>query len=307
MADHDQRLKNLLREFLAELVALMLPDWVGRHDLSAVRWLEQEVFGDPPRGERRELDLVARVGLLQQVEEYREGLIHIEVESGDSVADLRRRMPRYHDYLGYKHELPVLSLAVYLGVGLQGRGWDENEELYWGESLGRTRWPYLGLPALDAVAHVEGENLLGVALSVLMRVDPDRAAWLKARAMQRVATAELTAYRRYLLMECIEAYAPLDGPHLEEFHRLLLTEDFKEARMLAKTSFERGKEEGLVQGERSLIRRLLEAQFGPLSPTASQRLEQLPPERLETLGLDLLQGRSLMEMGLEDPPPSNGE
>src|SRR4051812_9131256 len=118
MADHDQRLKVAVRAFIGELLALRLPDWAERFDLVGIEWLEQEVFPDPPQGERRHIDLVARVRLLQPVRGCREALVHVEVESGDSVSDLRGRMPRYHDFLGYKHNLPVLSLAVYMGVGL---------------------------------------------------------------------------------------------------------------------------------------------------------------------------------------------
>ncbi len=302
MGQHDQRLKALLREFLQELIALLLPAWASRFDLSAVRWLEQEVFVDPPRGERRELDLVAHLGLRQPVGTTGETLIHVEVESGDSVTDLRSRMPGYHDFLGYKHGLPVLSAALYLGVGLQGRGWDQASEEYWEEGLGTTRWPYLGLPALDARTHVEGDNLLGVALSVLMRIGEEESAWLKARAMQRIATSTLTTYQRYLLMECIEAYLPLEGPHLEQFRQLLVTEDFKMARVLGKTSFELGKEEGLTEGQRALLRGLLEKRFGKLSEAARQRLEEVPAARLEELGEALLGASSLAELGLEDAP-----
>ncbi len=44
----------------------------------------------------------------------------------------------------------------------------------------------------------------------------------------------------------------------------------------------------------------LEARFGPLSPSAHERLENLDPERLEALTLALLKARSLQELGLED-------
>lgn len=193
---------------------------------------------------------MARVPLKQPVGPASEARLHLEVESGDGVADLRSRMPRYHDYLHYQHGLPVLSLALYLGVGLDGVGWDGVDESFWEESLGGTRWPYLGLPGLDGLAYVEGDNLLGVAFSALMRVPPDRRAWLKARALQRIAEAELSAYRRFLLMDFVEAYLPLDGPHLDEYRRLLITEEFTMALKIGKTSFEEGMEKGIEKGMR---------------------------------------------------------
>ena len=63
MADHDQRFKSLLKVFFAEFFQVFFPAWADRFDFSRVDWLEQEVFTDPPRGERRSLDLVARLPL----------------------------------------------------------------------------------------------------------------------------------------------------------------------------------------------------------------------------------------------------
>ena len=61
MDDHDQRFKALLREFLPEFFALFFPDWAARFDFAGTEWLEQEAFLDPPGGEKRILDVVAKV------------------------------------------------------------------------------------------------------------------------------------------------------------------------------------------------------------------------------------------------------
>ena len=63
MDDHDQRFKSLLKAFFAEFFQVFFPAWADRFDFSRVDWLEQEVFTDPPRGQRRCLDLVARLPL----------------------------------------------------------------------------------------------------------------------------------------------------------------------------------------------------------------------------------------------------
>src|SRR5947199_6201617 len=63
MADHDQRFKSLLKAFFAEFFRTFFPAWADRFDFPRVAWLEQEIFTDPPRGERRSLDLVARLPL----------------------------------------------------------------------------------------------------------------------------------------------------------------------------------------------------------------------------------------------------
>jgi len=63
--DHDQRFKVLPQEFFAEFFQLFFPDWARRFDFARVTWLDKEVFTDPPQGERRYLDLVARMPVLQ--------------------------------------------------------------------------------------------------------------------------------------------------------------------------------------------------------------------------------------------------
>lgn len=61
MHDHDQRFKTLLKTFLPEFFALFFADWAETFDFSRVEWLDKEVFPDPPQGERRVLDLVAKL------------------------------------------------------------------------------------------------------------------------------------------------------------------------------------------------------------------------------------------------------
>jgi hypothetical protein len=179
-------------------------------------------------------------------------------------------------------------------------GWDEAVEEIWGEPTDRTRWRYVGLPGLDAMRHAQGDNVLAAALSVLMNVAEERKAELKATAMERLARANLTQQRRYTLVEIVEAYLPLHGPHVSDYNHLLLTEKYQMARQLAQTSFEKGQD----SGKKETIRSQLEAWFGPLSEGARQRLEALPPDKLRELSLAMRGAKSLADLGLEDA--SNG-
>src|SRR5207248_9610715 len=65
MEDHDQRMKVLLREFFVEFMRLFFPLWAARFDFSTLSWLDKEIFPDPPRGERRAADLVARLSTVE--------------------------------------------------------------------------------------------------------------------------------------------------------------------------------------------------------------------------------------------------
>ena len=133
---------------------------------------------------------------------------------------LRPRMFRYYKHLRRAHSLPVLPIGLYLRVGLEGVGIDVYEEHFWDLRPVHFEYLYVGLPALDAVEYVQGDNWLGVALSALMRIPKDREGWLGAEALRKIKDAALTDQQRYMLAECVQAYLPLDKAQQREFERL---------------------------------------------------------------------------------------
>jgi hypothetical protein len=305
--DHDQRFKALIREFLREFIRLFFPEWYERFDFDNIEWLDKEIFLDPPLGETRDLDLVAKVRLRQAVASQRHGepdgwiiLIHIEVEADDRLTRLRPRMHDYYKGLRDRHHLPVWSMALYLHVGLEGVGWDVYEEYLWERRVLHFEYPYVGLPGLDAEQYRDGENILGVALAALMRVPDARRAELRAHALRRIGASEENDYRKYLLAECVEQYLGLDEGQQREFERLLASEPYREARTVAMTSFDKGEAVGMEKGQRRFLLRLLEKQFGPLPQQVRQRVESFGTERLEQIGEAILENKSLKELGLED-------
>jgi len=130
--------------------------------------------------------------------------------------------------------------------------------------------------------------------------------------LKRIAGSGENDFRRFLLAECLEAYAELDQAQKERLQALLHTETYREVEPLMKTTYERGIEHGnergiergigrgIEQGERRLPLRLLEAKFGPLSAQVRQRVEALSPEALAQLQLDLLHAQALEELRLDD-------
>jgi hypothetical protein len=123
---------------------------------------------------------------------------------------------------------------------------------------------------------------------------------LYAEGLKRIAGSGENDYRRFLLAECLEAYAELDEAQKERVQALLHTEAYREVEPLMETTYERGIERGIEQGERRSALRLLEAKFGPLPAEVKQRVEALSPEALARLQLDLLHAQALEELRLED-------
>jgi hypothetical protein len=148
--DHDQRLKMRLKEFFHQFFLCFFPNWAERFDFTEVGWLDKEVFLAPPLGEKRQLDLVARLRIRSGAPLPQPGLtelvslVHIEVESRESVKQLRPRMLEYYTQLRRESGLPVLPIGLYLRVALDGIGWDSHEEHFWEHRLLRFEYPYVG-------------------------------------------------------------------------------------------------------------------------------------------------------------------
>jgi Domain of unknown function (DUF4351) len=299
-SDHDQRLKNLLKEFFEAFFQCFFPQWADRFDYTGIEWLDKEVFLAPPEGQKRQLDLVARLplrpGVLPPSAETSElvALVHVELGSGAPTAEFPPRMFEYYIQLRRDKKLPVLPIALFLRGDLGGIGWNKYEDGFWEEGILRFRYGCIGLATLDAEQYATGENLLGVALSSLMQQSADRRAELYAEGLKRIASSGENDYRRFLLVECLEAYSSLDDAEKERTQALLQTEGYGEVETLMKTTFERG----IEQGERRLVLRQLEAKFGPLSSAIKHQVEALSSEALSELQLDLLAAQSLEELGL---------
>src|SRR5438445_5286689 len=134
---------------------------------------------------------------------------------------------------------------------------------------------------LNWVSTIRGE--------VQMRVPPERRAELYAEGLKRIALAKENDYRRFLLAECLEAYANLDDDAKQQVQALLTTEPYQHVGPIMMTTYERR----MLAALRRITLRQLEAKFGALSPEVKQRVETLTPEELEQLTLDLLKAESL--------------
>jgi hypothetical protein len=164
---------------------------------------------------------------------------------------------------------------------------------------------------VEGVRYVEEGNLLACALVGFMRVPEAERPRVKAEALRKLAEADIGSFKRYLLMECVEAYLPLDGPLMQQYQHLLVTRpEYQTVIRTGKTTRELGIEEGIERGEeraqRRLVQRQLTRKFGPLSPAVQARLDALTMAQLDVLAEELLDAKSLAELGLEDAPGQGG-
>ena len=308
--DHDQRFKSLIREFFGDFLRLFFASWAARFDLNTVEWLDKEILPDPPEGKRHQLDLVAKLRTHERLSSVQGpepeawlALIHIEIESPEQTTILKPRLPRYYIHLRERHELPVLPIVLYLKVSLEGIGIDVYEERFGELCPLRFEYLYVGLPGLDAVQYVAGDNWLGVALSALMRMPRDQAATLGAEALRRLSEAPLNDQQKFLLADCLEAYLPLENEQQLQYERLKAGTKNEGFQAMNKTTYDRGIEKGIELGIESLQRALLRIGRKALGPPSSEieaRVHSIKDvQRLEDLAAGAMDAASWEELLLE--------
>lgn len=294
--DHDQRLKTLIKVCFREFFELFFDRWAARLDFDEIEFLDKETFPDPPDGDRHLLDIVAKIKTREPVplgggSDPTEllALVHIEIESPDTTSRLKPRFKDYYLDPRGEHGPPVLPIALYLKVGLDGIGVDAYAESFWELETLRVQFLYVGLPALDAVEYLRRENPLGWALVSLMSMPKGRMRELGREAFELLRDSSLPDQKRYLLMECLDAYLPLDGKDLEEFHRLFLGSSDSGVRAMHQTYFEKIRQEGIEQSKtqslrdyRQTLSRVLRERFGPPSEDLLQRIDGLSWDEVTT-------------------------
>jgi len=322
MIDHDQIFKIVLRCCLRDFFRAFLPEWEPRFDFDAADWLDKEVFENPPQGKRRFADLVVKLPLrIHPGGEWTTMLclIHIEIESDASQQEMRRRMYVYYRALRDRHpDIPVLPIAIYMNLKLDGVGSDVYEETLFGRTILRFEFHRIALKGLDAQKYVDKSIPVAAAMASLM--DKDETD-LRLRADAAAVIAGLPEGRdRMMLCEFAETYWPLGDEQRAEYDRLTQTEEFAEVRAMQMTTFQRGRLEGeqtgrlegeqkgrlegeqrgKLEGRLELLRDMLQERFGPLDAGASARLRAMSDDAMRDLGKRLLRASSLKELGLAD-------
>ena len=242
---HDQLFKELLQEFFREFLELFFSRVAARLDFSRVTFLDKELFTDSPEGDLREADLIAQVYTLDGQPEV--VLIHVEVER-QRRNTFSARMHDYYHIIRWRKKLAVYPIAIYLSPGAGGLVRETYTESVFDEEIDRFTYWAVGLPDLSADDYRDSENVLASGLSALMRVSTLGKAVQKAWQLRRVAQSAENEARKFLLVNLIEKYLPLQGAEAEEFERLTAQPEAQEVHEMISIYEERGIEKGIERG-----------------------------------------------------------
>jgi hypothetical protein len=107
--DHDRLFKELVTTFFVEFLELFFPEMTPYLDCDSIEFLDKEVFTDVTRGERHEVDLIAKARFRDELSFF---LIHVESQAQPQT-QFARRMFCYFARLHEQHGLPVYPIAVF--------------------------------------------------------------------------------------------------------------------------------------------------------------------------------------------------
>ena len=268
MQEYDVVLKLLLRGS----AKLVLDELAGA---TIAGWLNVEL----PEVVNRRVDLLG---------ETADGmLIQIELQSGpDNRMNLR--MAEY-------------SLAIYRLLGkfprqivlYVGEAPLKMEDTLLGPDL-QFRYHLMDVRDLDGERLRESPQMGDNVIAILTRLRDEREA--VNEILDKLSNLDIDGREFYLrALLTLAGLRGLEETVEEEARKMPLLNDILENRVLGR-EFKRGLEQGVQQGELTLLRRLIEKRFGPMPQWAEERLAARSAAELEELGERVLTAKTIEEM-----------
>ncbi len=226
--DHDQKFKTLLQVFFRDFVTMFVPQYLDQIDFDSVEWLQQKVFLDPPKGESVELDLIAKFRVTQPKmgEELANclsethSILWTEIESPTKTTNIKHRMWRYFNEIEKIQQVDVLPVVLFLNVAKGGLYIDVASRKCMGGTTAELHYTAIGLPGLSAVEYLNQDIPLGWGLTSLMKQDQDPFETSK-QAITKISESNITDFQKYLLYDCVQAYADIDTLQQKELKNMI--------------------------------------------------------------------------------------
>lgn len=300
-ADYDSPWKEAIELYFKEFITFFFPalvpeiDWQRGHEFLDKEL--QQIVRDAELG-RRWADKLVKVWLLDGTETWI--LIHIEVQS-QYQPDFAERMYVYNYRLRDRYNRSVVSLAV---LADDRPSWKPNT--YKADLLGCKvcfEFPIAKLldyvqnwDALDADSNPFATVVMAHLKAQETKDDPPTRKEWKLRLTRRLYEQ---GYGRNDILELyrfIDWLIELPAPLESIFQRELAQFEREEAMRYVSTIERQGIEQGIEQGERSLILRLLARRVGEVPEATIEQINQFSVESIESLGEALLDFRGMDDL-----------
>jgi predicted transposase YdaD len=282
--DHDANFKRLLTTFFHEFVALFLPQLSAYIDLNTpVEFLNAEIVTDLTSGEKRAVDLIAKVRFREEDAFF---LVHIENQA-TARSNFPRRMFRYFTRLHDKYNLPVYPIALFSYDAPQRVEPQGYTVAFPDTPVLQYRYRSIQLNRLSWRRFVKQPNPVAAALMAKMKIAPKDRPKVKLECLRLLATLKLDPARSQLIGDFVDTYLQLTADEMRRYERAFagLAEPEKEANMEMMSSWTR---QGRHEGKEELLAVLIRHRFGSVEQPVMTRLHQLSLDQLNELGAALL-------------------
>lgn len=285
--DHDQLFKKLLSTFFFEFIELFLPEVADYLEREPVTFLQQEYFTDIITGERKIIDLLALVRFRGQETCF---IIHVENQSS-SEANFTRRMFFYFAKLHQEYLLPIYPVVVFSFDEPKREELKQYQVEFPNLKVLEFNFTAIQLNRLNWRDFLKQQNPVAAALMAKMQIAPQDRPRVKVECLRLLATLRLDPARTQLISGFVDTYLRLNATEERVFQSELDTMGLKEEEQVMQivTSW-------MEQEAQKLVLRLLNRRVGTLEPPLEQRVRELPLERLEALGEDLLDFSDLSDL-----------
>jgi predicted transposase YdaD len=229
---------------------------------------------------------------VDMVGETRDGtLVQLELQSTND-GDMALRMAEYALAV-YRHfrQFPQ-QIVLYVGkapLGMAG--------IFASHSL-EFRFRLVDIRELDGAALLEDESAEANVIAVLMRLGDRRAA--VRTILRRIAGSDpdrrQIALREFIILAGLRHLGAIIE---EETKTMPILDDIMDHDLLGpaiRRGLQQGRAEGRVEGERTVVLRLIEKRFGAVPAWARQRLVAMSGHEVEETALRLLDARSLEDL-----------
>lgn len=284
----DQFFKELIVEFLVELMELFFPNIAQRLDFTRKRDLNKDLYTDSLKGSERFIDMLLEVLVKDPPPDYI--LLHIESQQ-EKRFDFSTRMLAYH-ILIYAREIEnhrserftreefkawqkrkQIFPFVFCNYPLEKGIKVEQHKVGLPNAQLMCEYTCISLPMLSALEYLQKDNVVVCALATMMDTKGFSKPELKATCYRKLVPYLLNLTRRKIniIVHAIETYLDLTDKE-EQSYQKLIKEMFPEVnKMITNPLVERGLQQGLQQGrqtrEKEIALSMLKKGF-PLSVTA---------------------------------------
>ena len=281
--DHDQLFKELLSTFFIEFVELFLPEVAALMERDSITFLPQEYFTELITGDRKIIDLIAKVRFQGQDAFF---IIHLENQSF-SEAEFARRMFFYFAKLHQEYLLPIYPVVIFSFDKPQ-----RPESTNYKVSLANLEvlnfnFTSIQLNQLSWRDFLNQQNPIAAALMAKMKIQPIDRPKVKAECLRLLATLKLDLARTRLISGFVDTYLTLNATEEQTFQteldRMGLNKEEKVMEIV--TSWMRT---GMRNEAEKLVLRQLNRRFGPIEAELEQRIQALSIDRVEDLSDALL-------------------